>query len=72
MNRRPAEPVLLPEIERELLRAARRQLDDEHLRMRRVRAGALAVVITLLLTPPSAAALTVSPSIGTQIIARGI
>ena len=64
--------VLLADVEQELLRAAHRQLDNDHQRMRRLRAGALAIALALLLTPPSAAALTASPSIGSQVIARGI
>jgi len=64
--------VLLPDVEYELLRAANRQLDNDHKRMRQLRTGALAIAIALLLTPPSAAALTVSTSIGGQLSARGI
>jgi hypothetical protein len=64
--------LLLPGVERELLRAAHRQLDNDHKRMRQLRAGTLAIAIALLLTPPSAAALTASPSVGSPVIARGI
>jgi hypothetical protein len=75
MRAPPRQGVLLPDVESELLCAAHRLLDNDHKRMRQLRAGALAIAIALLLTPPSAAALTVSPSTpstGSQLTARGI
>lgn len=53
-------PVLFPEIQRELLRAARARLAHEHRRMLTLRASILACIIAILLTAPPCAALNVS------------
>jgi hypothetical protein len=60
MTKGPTEPTLLPEIERELLRAAQRQHDDGPHRILRVRVAGIGAALAILLTSPSAAALSSS------------
>jgi hypothetical protein len=72
VRRSSAQNVLLPGVQRELLRAAQGQLDDEHQRVRRMRAGAFAVTLALLLMPPSAAAFATSSSTSSQVLISGV
>jgi hypothetical protein len=53
-------PTLLPEVQQELVRAARAQLEHRHRRQVSVRLAAAAAAIAILLTAPPSAALGVS------------
>ena len=61
MSRR-VQPVLLPELQRELLDAAHRALERERRRLVGIRSVAAVVSIAILLLAPSSAAVSVSPA----------